>query len=167
MFAVIRDSEARTARYNPGMKNLSASVVTVPRFEIRGWKSKDLGRRLPAYHELAAAGIMEPVPISDSECRFTEDGRERREEILREAEESQLERRPHQPDRVNLSDEARRLLGGVWWPALRDLPLLRRRDTAVMANVADSLVEGDRSYACATTPGDATPRRRPATARGL
>jgi hypothetical protein len=29
--------------------------------------------RLPAYRALAAAGIMEPVPVSDTEYQFTED----------------------------------------------------------------------------------------------
>ncbi len=66
---------------------LSPDAVAVLRFEIKGYRSKVPGSRLPAYRELAAAGIMEPVPGSDTDYRFTEVGMKHREEILeREAE---------------------------------------------------------------------------------
>src|SRR5947208_1213695 len=82
--------EAFLLRYNPPTRRpamsdalmQSAAAAAVLRFEIKGWKSKDPGRRLPAYRELAAAGIMEAVPGSDTDYRFTEDGMKRREEIL-------------------------------------------------------------------------------------
>ena len=45
---------------------LSANAVAVLRFEVRGMRAKRKESRLPAYHDLAAAGIMEPVPGSDS-----------------------------------------------------------------------------------------------------
>jgi hypothetical protein len=37
---------------------------------------------VPAYRELAAARIMDPIPGSDTEYRFTEDGLKRRDQIL-------------------------------------------------------------------------------------
>jgi hypothetical protein len=40
---------------------LSENAIAVLRFEIKGYHSKAKERRLPAYRELAAAGIMEPV----------------------------------------------------------------------------------------------------------
>src|SRR4051812_43621659 len=89
---------------------LSENAVAVLRFEIKGWRSKDPTRRLPAYRELAAVGIMEPVPGSDENYRFTEDGLARREEILRE-EEDRIERERYEPpDASHLSEAARELL---------------------------------------------------------
>jgi hypothetical protein len=89
---------------------LSAKAVAVLRFEIRGWKAKDPGGRLPAYRELAAAGIMEPVPGSEVEYRFTREGLEHREAILdREAERIERERY-EPPDASHLSEAARELL---------------------------------------------------------
>jgi hypothetical protein len=41
---------------------LSWDAVVVLRFEIKGWRAKNKESRLPANRELAAAGIMEPVP---------------------------------------------------------------------------------------------------------
>src|SRR5277367_2329180 len=61
---------------------LSESAVFTLRNEIRGYRMPVTDRRLAAYRELAAAGIMEPVPGSESEYRFTEAGMEHREEIL-------------------------------------------------------------------------------------
>ena len=51
---------------------LSETAVAVLRFEFQGWKSKRPGSRLAAYRELAEAGIMEPVPGSEADYRFTE-----------------------------------------------------------------------------------------------
>ncbi len=88
---------------------LSPDAVAVLRFEIKGYRSKVPGSRLPAYRELAAAGIMEPVPGSDTDYRFTEDGMKHREEILdREAE--RIERDRHEPPDANLSEAARERL---------------------------------------------------------
>jgi hypothetical protein len=89
---------------------LSEAAVAVLRFEIRGWKAKRKGARLAAYRELAAAGIMEPVPGTEEDYRFTEEGSARREEILRE-EEDRIERQRYAPpDATNLSQSARALL---------------------------------------------------------
>ena len=88
---------------------LSASAVAVLRFEIWGWRAKDPARRRLAYRELAAAGIMEPVPGTEAEYRFTDEGYARREEILRE-EEDRIERQRYDPPDPNLSEAARALL---------------------------------------------------------
>ena len=50
---------------------LSEFAVAVLRFEIKGWRMKNRAGRLSAYRELTAAGIMEPVPGSQMEYRFT------------------------------------------------------------------------------------------------
>jgi hypothetical protein len=52
--------------------DLSENAFAVLRFEIKGWRPKNQESRLPAYRELVAAGVMEPVPGSDWEYRFTE-----------------------------------------------------------------------------------------------
>ena len=89
---------------------LSATAVAVLRFEIRGWKAKDPASRLPAYREMAAAGIMEPVPGSEVEYRFTREGLEHREAIL-EREAERIERERYKPPDANqLSEAARELL---------------------------------------------------------
>jgi hypothetical protein len=89
---------------------LSAQAVAVLRFEVRGWKAKDPAGRLPAYRELAAAGIMEPVPGLETEYRFTREGLEQGEAVLeREAERIEQERY-EPPDASLLSDAARELL---------------------------------------------------------
>jgi hypothetical protein len=88
---------------------LSEAAVTVLRFEIRGWKAKRKGARLAAYQELAAAGIMEPVPGTEADYRFTVEGYARREKILKK-EEDRIERQRYQPPDANLSEAARALL---------------------------------------------------------
>jgi hypothetical protein len=88
---------------------LSPDAIAVLRFEIKGYRSKVPGSRLPAYRELGAAGIMEPVPGSDTEYRFTEDGMKHREEIL-QRETERIERDRYDPPDANLSDAARERL---------------------------------------------------------
>jgi hypothetical protein len=89
---------------------LSAHAIAVLRFEIKGWRTKNKESRLPAYRELAAAGIMEPVPGSDSDYRFTQEGMEHREAIL-EREADRIERERYEPpDAGNVSEPARELL---------------------------------------------------------
>jgi hypothetical protein len=89
---------------------LSAQAVAVLRFEIRGWKAKDPASRLPAYRELAEAGIMEVVPGSGVEYRFTHEGLDHGEAIL-EQETERIERERYEPpDAIRLSDAARELL---------------------------------------------------------
>jgi hypothetical protein len=84
--------------------------VAVLRFEIRGWKAKDPARRLPAYRELAEAGIMEAAPGSEVEYRFTREGLEQGEAIL-EREAERIERERYEPpDASRLSEAARELL---------------------------------------------------------
>ncbi len=90
---------------------LSESAVALLRFEIKGYriKTKNLSR-LEAYHELVAAGIMEPVPAREDEFRFTEAGMTDREVIaLRETERIELGRH-EPPDTSNLSVAAKDLL---------------------------------------------------------
>ncbi len=83
---------------------LSANAVAVLRFEIKGWCAKNKVSRLPAYRELAAAGVMEPVPGSETEYRFTEEGLRQREEILRDAEDRIERERFEPPDLGKLSE---------------------------------------------------------------
>jgi hypothetical protein len=94
----------------PDTNSLSASAVAVLRFEIKGYRTRVKGSRLPAYRELAAAGIMEPVPGSDFEYRFTEDGWARREEILDAAVAHLHSLEPRLPERIDLSEAARNVL---------------------------------------------------------
>ena len=65
---------------------LSEAAVAVLRFEVRGWKAKRKESRLPAYRELAAAGIMYPVSTfargPEAYFRFTDFGWDHREDIL-------------------------------------------------------------------------------------
>ena len=77
---------------------LSETAVAVLRFEIKGWRAKNREGRLPAYRELAAAGIMEPVPGSELEYRFTAGGMKHREAIL-EREADRIERERYEPPR--------------------------------------------------------------------
>jgi hypothetical protein len=89
---------------------LSANAVAVLQFEIKGWRAKNPESRLPAYRELAAAGIMEPVPGSEVEYRFTREGLDHREAIL-EREADRIEREGDEPpDASHLSEAARELL---------------------------------------------------------
>jgi hypothetical protein len=89
---------------------LSESAVGVLRFEIKGWRPKNKESRLAAYRELAAAGIMEPVPGSEWEYRFTEDGWARQDEILCAAVAHLRSLEPRLPDRIELSNRARDVL---------------------------------------------------------
>ncbi len=92
---------------------LSESAVFTLRNQIKGYRMPITDRRLAAYRELVTAGIMEPVPGSESEYRFTEDGMEHREEIL-EREQDRIEReRFAPPDASKLSEAARCLLGRI------------------------------------------------------
>ena len=90
--------------------SLSVSAVAVLRFEIKGYRAKDPSRRLPAYRELAAAGLMEAV--SDSKYRFTAWGMEHREAIL-DRESDRIERERYAPPDRDLSDAAMELLSRI------------------------------------------------------
>lgn len=90
--------------------NLSESAIAALRFEIKGYRPKDVSRLLPAWRELAVAGIMEPVDEAESGYRFTAEGMARRAEIL-ERETERIERARHViPAGVVLSPSARDLL---------------------------------------------------------
>jgi len=93
---------------------LSESAVAVLRFRVKGYGMKVTDRSLEAFRELAAAGIMEPVPGADgnpeADYQFTEDGWARRQELLSEAEEQIERERFEPPDASNLSEAARELL---------------------------------------------------------
>src|ERR1017187_10798251 len=92
---------------------LSENAVAVLRFEIKGWRPKNKESRLPAYRELAAAGVMEPVPGTELDYRFTEDGLRQREELLAEAQD-RIERERYQPpDAGELSETAGALLRSI------------------------------------------------------
>ena len=90
---------------------LSESAVAVLRFRVKGYRMKVIDRSLEAFRELAAAGIMEPVPGADgnpeADYRFTEDGWARRQELLSEAEERIERERFEPPDASHLSEAAR------------------------------------------------------------
>ena len=94
----------------PSQIALSENAVAVLRFEIKGWRARNQESRLPAYRELAAAGVMEPVPGSELEYRFTEDGLRQREELLAEAQDRIERERYEPPDMGSLSEAARALL---------------------------------------------------------
>jgi hypothetical protein len=93
----------------PGTFTLSESAVAVLRFRVNGDRMKVTDRSLEAFRELAAAGIMEPVPGTEADYRFTDEGYARREEILRE-EEDRIERQRYEPPDANLSEPAKALL---------------------------------------------------------
>lgn len=89
---------------------LSENAVAVLRFEIKGWRAKNKESRLPAYRELAAAGIMEQAPGTELDYRFTEEGLRHREELLAEAQDRIERERFEPPDAGSLSEPARELL---------------------------------------------------------
>jgi hypothetical protein len=93
---------------------LSLAALAVLRFRTKGYPMPVTEQRLPAFRELVAAGIMEPVPDAEGnpegEFRFTTDDRMRREAWLDAAEAYQRSLEPRLPDRISLSDEARELL---------------------------------------------------------
>ena len=93
---------------------LSESAVAVLRFRVKGYRMKVTDRSLETFRELAAAGIMEPVPGADgnpeADYQFTEDGWARRQELLSDAEERIERERFEPPDASNLSEAARELL---------------------------------------------------------
>jgi hypothetical protein len=93
---------------------LSESAVAVLRFRVKDDRMKVIDRSLAAFRELAAAGIMAPVPGADgnpeADYQFTEDGWARRQELLSEAEQRIERERFESPDGSDLSEAARELL---------------------------------------------------------
>jgi hypothetical protein len=91
----------------PETITLSENAVAVFRLRVKGLRMPPTERRLPAYRELVEAGIMEP----DGEgFGFTAKAWERREELLREAEDRIERERYDPPDTSNLSEVALALL---------------------------------------------------------
>ena len=89
---------------------LSPAAVAVLRFRLRDYRIPVSERTRDAYRELAEAGVMAPVPGSESDYRFIVEGPDRREQILRDAE-SRIERERFEPPEVgDLSGSARDLL---------------------------------------------------------
>ena len=86
---------------------LSESAVATLRFRVKGLRTPVTEQRLPAFAKLVAAGIMEP---DGGDFGFTDDGWARREEILREAQETIERERFEPPDASHLSEAARELL---------------------------------------------------------
>ncbi len=73
-------------RYNPGMETLSSEALSLLHACVIGDNPGVDESNLPAYRELAAAGIMDPVSGfrhgPEAMFRFTENGWGRRLEIL-------------------------------------------------------------------------------------
>jgi hypothetical protein len=129
---------------------LSANAVAVLRFEIRGWRAKNKESRLPAYRELAAAGVMEPVPGSETDYRFTEDRLRQREEILAEAQDRIERERYDPPDASDLSEAARallrRIVSGERLEVTRDnKPVFRELAVARIIYLRHTFARGDES----------------------
>jgi len=93
----------------PDTLNLSESAVATLRLRMKGLRLPVTDRRLAAYRELAAAGIMEPADEGESEFRFTGWGIAHREEIL-DREWERIERERYAPPDGRLSTSARALL---------------------------------------------------------
>ena len=86
---------------------LSENAVAVLRFRGKGRRVPLSERNLPAFHELVAAGIMEP---EGEDFRLTETGRAEWEEIVdRESDRIERGRYPI-PDVISLSESATALL---------------------------------------------------------
>ncbi len=131
-------------------ETLSANAVAALRFELKGWKAKNPDTRLPACRELANAGIMELVPGSDSQYRFTQAGLEQGEAIL-EREAERIERESSEPpDTSGLSDAAwavlRRIAGGERIElTAENRPLFRELATARIIFLLHTFAKGDES----------------------
>jgi hypothetical protein len=132
---------------------LSESAVAVLRFRVKGYRMKVTDRSLEAFRELAAAGIMEPVPGADgnpeADYQFTEDGWARRQELLSEAEERIERERFEPPDASNLSEAAwgllRRRLAGDREVTDANRPLYREVVAARIMYPVSTWVSGPES----------------------
>ena len=102
-------SGTMTAKEGTAMQTvaLSENAVAVFRLRLKGLRTPVTERRLPAFRELVNAGIMEP---DGEDFRFTAEAWERREDLLREAEDRIERERYEPPDAGGLSEAARALL---------------------------------------------------------
>jgi hypothetical protein len=127
---------------------LSENAVAVFRLRVKGLRMPPTDRRLPAYRELVEAGIMEP---DGDGFGFTAEAWERREELLREAED-RIERVRHDPpDTSNLSDAAmallRRIASGERVEVTKaNRPTFRELAAARILLLGHSFVGGDESH---------------------
>ena len=88
---------------------LSKNAVAVLRLRVSGVRLPVTDRRLEAYRELAAAGIMQ---ADGEDFRFIQDGWVRREELLGTAEAYLRSQEDSLPARIDLSRAARKTLAG-------------------------------------------------------
>jgi hypothetical protein len=86
---------------------LSEAALALLRFRAKKWPVKINERRLIAYQELVAAGIM---VLDGEDFQFTEDGWARREEYIAAAETHIRSLEPRLPERIELSRAARKTL---------------------------------------------------------
>ena len=127
---------------------LSENAVAVFRLRVKGLRMPPTEQRLAAYRELVEAGIMEP----DAEgFGFTAEAWERREELLREAEDRIEQERYDPPDTSNLSDAAiallRRIASGERVEVTTaNRPAFRELAAARIVLLGHSFVGGDESH---------------------
>ena len=126
---------------------LSESAVATLRFRVKGWKMPVRDRHREAFHELVAAGIMEP---DGDDFRFTEDGWARRNELLAEAEERIERNRYEPPDASHLSaaasDLLRRISSGERVEVVEEnRPAFRELAAARIVILGHSFAGGDES----------------------
>jgi hypothetical protein len=127
---------------------LSENAVAVFRLRVKGLRMPPTEQRLAAYRELVEAGIMEP----DAEgFGFTAEAWERREELLREAEDRIELERYDPPDTSNLSDAAiallRRIASGERVEVTTaNRPAFRELAAARIVLLGHSFVGGDESH---------------------
>ena len=127
---------------------LSENAVAVFRLRVKGLRIPPTDRRLPAYRELVEAGIMEP---DGDGLGFTAEAWERREELLREAEDRIERERYDPPDTSNLSDAAmallRRIASGERVEVTKaNRPTFRELAAARIILLGHSFVGGDESH---------------------
>jgi hypothetical protein len=127
---------------------LSENAVAIFRLRVKGLRMPATERRRPAYGELVEAGIMEP----DGEgFRFTAEAWDRREELLREAEDRIERERYEPPDASGLSGAAlallRRIASGDRVEVTREnRPMFRELATARIIVLGHSFAGGDESH---------------------
>jgi hypothetical protein len=127
---------------------LSENAVAVFRLRVKGLRMPPTEQRLAAYRELVEAGIMEP----DAEgFAFTAKAWERREELLREAEDRIERERYDPPDISNLSNAAiallRRIASGERVEVTTaNRPAFRELAAARIILLGHSFVGGDESH---------------------
>jgi hypothetical protein len=126
---------------------LSESAVAVLRFRVKGLRTPVTERRLPAFQELVHAGIMEP---DGAGFRFTAEAWDRREDLLREAEDRIERERYEPPDAGGLSEAAKTLLRRIASEERVEItkanrPAFRELATARVVVLGHSFLDGEES----------------------